>query len=361
MSMKKLVSALFALTLLMLSCDSDETTSTTTSTYDASALLSSWTYNHIIPDYTEFVTYTQALIEAKDTFVNDATEVNLVLLRQAYIDAYTNFQHIGAYGVGLADTSNYYLYINTFPTDSEEIESNITAGFTSSDLDSVFQQPTQGFPAIDYLLNGIASSDAEIITALTDSHLDYLSIVVDKIDSRTDTILADWNTSYASTFVANSGSDITSSPNKFYNALVFYFENYVRRQKIDIPAGVFTSDTFSGSIESVYDAEESKDLLIAAFDKFEDFYLGSDEDTASLSSVLVSVGRSDLDTAIKAQFGVAATAIDALDANLGSQIDTDNLLMLTARDEIQKIVAYLKVDVASALDFSITFVDNDGD
>lgn len=370
--MKKFILGIVSFSIVCLfACDSDETSSPTVvddketpiedDTYDATALLTSWVNNHIIVDYTEFAELTQDLVEAKDTFINDNSVTNLAALKSSYLTAYFYFQRIGMYNVGLADSINYYLFLNVYPTTIASVDSNISNGFSAKDLESVFEQPTQGFSALDYLLNGLADTEKGTLTALTNAHLDYLSVLVDKIDSLTDQILADWNDGYGDTFIANSGSDINGSPNVFYNALIYYFENNIRRQKIDIPAGVFTTNTFSDKIESLYDEDQSRDLLLEAFQQFESFYIGSESDTESLSTALISIGREDLDTAIKDQFNIAEAAISGLGKSIKEQVETNNTSVLQVRNEIQKLVNYFKLDVPSALDFSILFADNDGD
>jgi len=48
-----------------------------------------------------------------------------------------------------------------YPTDFDLIENHIASGSYNFDLPS--NRDSKGFPALDYLLNGMASSDAEIV------------------------------------------------------------------------------------------------------------------------------------------------------------------------------------------------------
>lgn len=371
--MKKLLISVISISLLLLfACDKEDTGNNEENpidmidggidqnmeTYDAEELLKSWTNNHIIPDYIQFSALTAELVDEKDDFIRKKSSENFKDLKEAYLNAYTYFQRIGMYNVGLAANENYYSFLNVYPTTTALVDSNIETGISLEGLTTVAQQPAQGFPAIDYLLDVIESTEKD---ALTDAQLEYLSIVVDKIDSLTNSILQDWQNGFDETFIANSVAGSSGSPSVFYNALIFYFENNLRRQKIDIPAGVFTSNTFPNTIESLFDPAQSRDLLLEAFQQFEAFYKGKENDTESLSTAIIKVGREDLDTAIKNQFNVAEQAIANLDENLSNQIETDNIEMLEVRDEIQQLVIYFKSDVASALNLSILFADNDGD
>jgi hypothetical protein len=64
---------------------------------------------------------------------------------------------------------------------------------------------------------------------------------------------------------------------------------------------------------------------------------------------------------INEQFAVSLTGIKALPPNLYNEIKTNNKAVQDVYTEMQKGVRMLKVDMASALSITITYVDNDGD
>ncbi len=362
--MKKLFILCLSILGIFTSCDDEVTTSGGTNLgFNAEGLLTSMVNNHIIPDYTAMAEKTEALVTAKNTFIRDTSETSLIALRTAYLNAYKQLQHIGAYGgstYGYNEYNKYMLYLNTYPTSVELIETNITTSLNIEDL-TIDQKRAQGFPAIDYLINGIAADNTSIITALSPQHLNYLSIIIDKIDSLTDEVLLEWQGETGTNFIANSGSAIYESPNIFFNNFVYQYENQIRRLKIDNGMGFNTDQAFPELVESLYDPIQSKVLLIEAFDAFEALYLGTEDDTDSYSSVLVSIERNDLDTRIKNQFNTIRTAIEGLDDNLKLQLEEDRIAVMRVRDTMQTLVAIFKSDMASALNASVEISDSDGD
>jgi len=370
--MKRFFLGFLALILLTTSCDSDSSEVQQVTTYNAAAYLQDVLDNQIIPDYTAYITLTEGLVTAKDNFISDASEANLTALRTAYKDAYLGFQTVMFYGIGTADTSNFYLFMNSYPTSTEAnpssavgistVDTNIENEITASGLTGTNSQPVQGYPAVDYLLYGLGDTSAAILDALSEKHLAYLSVLIDKIDSEADTLLTDWQTTYGVQFTSNTSSSSTGSPNLFFNAFTYAFENYLRRQKIDIPSAPLSGDIDPLKIESVYQDDFSKELFVAAFEKFETLYLGTGvEDEVSFSDLIISLDRADLDTKIKNQIAAVYTQLDTIDASFKNEIDNNRLNILTLRDRVHDIVKSLKVDVKSTFNFTINWADSDGD
>ena len=64
---------------------------------------------------------------------------------------------------------------------------------------------------------------------------------------------------------------------------------------------------------------------------------------------------------IRDQLSVATAAIEGLDDNLARQVESDNLSMLNAYDQLQRLVPLLKIDMVQSMGVNIDFVDTDGD
>ena len=69
----------------------------------------------------------------------------------------------------------------------------------------------------------------------------------------------------------------------------------------------------------------------------------------------------DIGELINAQFDLAKAMAEALDDDFAQQIESDNMLMLEAYDELQKNVINMKVDMLQALNIRVDYVDADGD
>ncbi len=344
--------------LLVLSCD-DELKPSENNVFDAIPLLENIVDTHILPEYDTFNKDLSKLVAAKDTFLTNTTEVNLVSLREAYLQAYTTFQAAGKYDFGVANDIRFYLNVNSHPLDIGKVE-NIIPSPESINLERIEFQASQGFPAVDYLLNGLGTSDSEILAFYIgdegDNYQGFLDKVIDRIANLTQQVVTDWEVNFANT-VKNDAE----FADLIYNSYVEYFEKRLRSSKIDFPAGKFSGIPNSMAVESVFKPEESQRLLLEAFNSARIFYLGTENSTSSWSKILVNLGEEGLDARIKLEFIEAEIALNALNENLAQQVETDNTLMLAARDALQDLVILFKADVVSVLEIPITIVDNDGD
>ena len=106
-------------------------------------------------------------------------------------------------------------------------------------------------------------------------------------------------------------------------------------------------------------------MLVEALSAVEDFFKGkaynSTAQGTGFKGYLSSLNREDLITQIETQLGVAKTQINSLDANLYTQITTNNTEMTKAYDELQRVVVIFKVDMLQAFSVSVDYIDADGD
>ncbi|MEX0719860.1 MAG: peptidase M75 superfamily protein, partial [Balneolaceae bacterium] len=91
----------------------------------------------------------------------------------------------------------------------------------------------------------------------------------------------------------------------------------------------------------------------------------SNENAESLSSYLDFLNAvkegTDLTSLINSQFEAARAEVENLNDNFAQQIESDNSKVLSAYDELQMNVVYLKVDMLQALNINVDYVDADGD
>ena len=343
----------------LFSCDDELKESNDNVVFDDVALLSSVVENHILPEFSTFRTDIEALVESKDVFVANKNEANLILLRNAYLVAYTSYQPVAKYNFGLAIDVNYHQNLNLHPFNLNNVEDFILNQETQN-LESVLTQDRQGFPAIDYMLNGLGVNDAEIVSFYTGSNGDdytaFLSQLINRVQTLTINIDEDWKSGFSDSFINDNGFiDV------FVNGYIQYFEKRLRSSKVDFPAGKFDGTPSPETVESFFKPEESKRLLLEALESSRLLYVGVDENNTSLSSVLIGLGEEGLDAQIRLKFLEAQNLINRLDDNLVAQVNNNNAELLNARDALQDIVILLKTDMTSILNIAITFQDNDGD
>lgn len=359
--------------LTLVSCSSDNANTTSGDDYNRTDLLTNWADNLIIPRLTNYQSKVVALQASTATFTATPNQGNLETLRVNWLEAYKAYQYVGAFNIGKAEEINLNVATNTYPTNTAGITTNITAGGYNFALLSQYDK--QGFPALDYMLNGLASTDAEIIdfyvsNANAAAYKQYLTDLTNTLKSNIDLVVTDWNTSYRAAYIASNGNAISSSVNKTINSFVKYYEKDIRAGKVGIAAGKFsTGTTFSEKVEAYYKNDVSKVLLnesiIATKDFFNGKHFNSTATGVSLKSYLdyLNVVRDNqkLSDIINNQFGVINAKNALLSDSFSNQVITNNNAMLASYDELQKLVTYFKLDMMQAFNITVDYVDADGD
>lgn len=353
--------------------DSSADNNDSSNSFDRSLMLVNWADNIIIPSYENFSTETNALKEASDAFLTDQSMNNLTTLREEWEDAYMSWQNVELFNIGPAQDAVMRSFINTYPTNTANIESFIeNANYNLLDPNL---NDEQGFPALDYLLYGAAENDTQILDLYTSApnagnRRQYLEDVVNRINTLSNEVLEVWKTSYRNIFVENSGSSANSSTNRIANVFMEFYEVRLRNGKIGFPAGVYSGgDPQPELVEALYKKDLSGRLSIEALRAHQDFFNGTATNTNSSAESFADYldflntmkeGES-LSTLINEQYQMSESLISALNPNFFEQINTDNTSMLEAFESLQDNVVYLKSDMFSALSIALEFDSGDGD
>ena len=367
--MKKLVFALCAIAIMAASCSSSDNSDTnTTKGYDRTAMLTNWADNIIIPAYENYASKVNLLSQSATAFTASPDGNNLATLRTSWLEAYTSYQYVAMYDFGKAAELYLKQSANTYPTDTAGIQANITSGTYNLNLQAQFTK--QGFPAVDFLING-QGTDNETIAFLSNANASaYLAAVINQLKAISETVANDWTTNFRSQYIQNNGTSVTSSVNKTTNNFIKNLEKDVRTAKMGIPAGLFSNGTtFPDKVEAYYKNNVSKALLNAGIQAEVDFFNGkaiSGTVTGpSLKSALNDVNAvrngQNLSDIINNQFTAVFTANNTLNDSFSQQITNDNAKMLSAYTTLQQNVVYIKVDMMQALNMTIDYVDGDGD
>lgn len=364
----KRVLGLVIVSILLWGCsNSDNDPDGVEDTFDRAAMLANWADNIIIPAYQAYVSALGDLKTASDNFIATTDETNLATLRAEWIEAYTAWQYVSMFEIGPAEAVTLRNFTNIYPADVQGIDDNIAQGGYNLTLPSTNDE--QGFPALDYLINGLFDADANIVAAFSTDHETYLDDVISRLVELSTGVLNEWTSTYRSSFVNNSGSTATSAVNKMVNDYMFYYEKSLRAGKVGIPAGVFSSSPLNDRVEAFHHGEVSKALLLAALNATQDFFngkhFGASATGESLNSYLDFLNTiregEDLAGLINGQFNAARNAINSLSNNLSDQVTSNNSMMLQAYDQLQMNVVLMKVDMFQALNIQVDFVDADGD
>jgi predicted lipoprotein len=339
---------------------------------DRKPMLVNYADNYVIPGYTAMANSLTQLKAKADAFVAAADAAKLDELKTACSEAYAVWQKVDMLEFGPAEAVSLRMYMNTYPVTISKVEANITSG--SYDLEAFGNKDAQGFPAMDYLLNGLASTSAATIAFYTTeanaaNRRQYLQAVVNKMLQRIEGVKNNWST-YRGTFVDATGTDVNSSLSKMVNSFVLYYERYYRSGKIGLPVGAMTGVAKPELTESYYAPASSNGYAVTALEHFIKFYEGKSFDGtstgASMKSYLGSIGTKDnsgqfMADVIVTELGQAETKLKALNTPMRDAVQTKRPEVLAIYDELQQVVPLLKVDMVSAFGISITYTDNDGD
>lgn len=336
--------------------------------FDRGAMLTALADQVITQAYDGFHTQMIMLNQAGMNFVAAPDQTTLSNLRNGWFNAYKVWQYIEMFNIGKAEELQYSFYMNVYPLSVTDVENNITNG--GYDLYAVGNQDAVGFPALDYLLYGLADNDADILAKYTtdvnaDGYKTYLTDVLTQMDDLTRLVVNDWGEGYRDTFINNSGNTSTSSLNILVNSFVQYYEKKLRANKIGIPAGVFSGNPLPDKVEALYRKNGSKELAEIALQAVEDFFNGKQynggAEAESFKTYLSYLDRDDISNNILSQINTAQAQLNSLSNNFYEQVNTDNSQMLMTYDELQKVVVFIKNDMPNAFNVSIVFQDNDGD
>ena len=342
--------------------NSQNQTTSTQATYDRSSFLINIADNIIIPSQNQFKTDLIELQEASNTFEEETNDTNLNTLREKWIVSYKSWQHIEMFNIGRAEEIYYNSKMNIYPVNIDRLENNVSTG--NYDLDNANNFSSQGFPALDYLLYGVGSSDSEIIEKFNSGsgYKTYLKDIILKMVNNTNEVIDSW-TSYRDVFVSSTENTATSSINKLTNDFIYYYEKGFRANKFGIPVGIFSGgNIFPEKVEAYHNKNVSQILALEALDAIKLFFNGNG--SYSLSQYIDNFATDDMENLsndINSQFDLSRNSIEGLDSNFVNQLNSNSLQMGITYDVIQAGTVLLKTDMLSVLQIATDYVDADGD
>lgn len=344
---------------------------------DRAAMLTHIADELILPAYDNFEVKLDSLISKSDAFRTNPTLSSLATFRQAWEDAYIEWQKVELYDVGPASENALISFFNLYPAEVANINTNIASG--TANLEVFESYKTQGFPALDYLINGLGSTDEEILSFYTTApdaskRLAYLLKLTTQMEAKFNKVQSEW-VSFRPTFISKTSMDMYASTSLLVNGMVYHYEKYIRWGKIAVPSGAIPNGPPQAIqpeyVEAYYKKDLSLTLAKTAHQAFIDFFNGKSVRTgmegSSLKTYLNSIGAKDSQTGtllselLNTQFTVVNDKMNLLQDNLSEEVQTNNASMLAVFNEMQKAVRLLKVDMTSAMSVTITYTDNDGD
>lgn len=355
---------------LLLSCDKKKKEEeNNTEDFDRSSLLSNIGENIIKHRYERLNTSINTL---ESTIVNITSPINinqLETIRSAFKDAYQKWQGCSSFEFGPAANSALRATLNTFPSDTTQINTNITAG--GYNLGTASNIVATGFPALDFLLFNKNNSQAQIDYFNNASNgtnrITYLKDIATQIKASVNAVNQEWQTNYVTTFKNANGTDVGSSLSLLINSINLDFEKFIRDGKVGIPLGVRSLGTALPTKTEAYYSGESLILLEESIISLQNIFNGKGELTGSiglddyLNHLNTKHGDELLSSKINTQFSAIIKKIDLLNHPINKEVVNNQAAVQNVYNELQKLIVLLKVDLSSALSILITYQDNDGD
>ncbi|UKN02072.1 imelysin family protein [Paracrocinitomix mangrovi] len=326
--------------------------------FDRSAMLNNMVNTVIAPSYNQMESSLDDLDTKANSFTANTDATNLNALKSSFVNAYTAFQQVKMLDFGPFMDYGVKASMNTYPTDTVQIGSNITNGsYTLGSLDNV---DAIGFPAIDFLL--YHTDESAIITEFLDvNRQTYLTDLTAKMKSEFALVMSGWS-SHQAAFIAADGNDASSSTSLIFNEFVKDIE-LLKNAKIGIPAGQQTGGMTLPNYVEAYYSGISTDLALTNLTALKNVFnggagIGFDDYIKDVEDDETTVSLADN---INNQFDICIQAVQDIGTPLSEKVDTNPTAVNTAFLEIKKLVTYGKTDMSSTLGLLITFQDNDGD
>ena len=367
--MKKLYYSTFILIILFSSCGGEKIDNSFNDGFNRQELLSFVTDSIIIPSHTNLSTKLNKLSESINSFCENTNENELDNVRNDWIDAYLNWQYVEMFNIGKAEEIYYWQRMNTYPCNESIINSNIDQqnyDFSSSNYSSF---TSQGFPTMGYMLYGLGGDSTQVLSHFTGTNMNkyklYLQALVSEMIDNTNDVNLFWNNN-RSDFISSSGNTASSSLNMLANDFIYYYEKGFRAHKIGIPAGHYSSAPYPQNVESYYKRDLCKSLTLNSLQACKSFFIGesfnSSNTGVSLKDYLEYLPEfNDLSNLIISHLDIAKEKILLLEDDFVYQINTNNMMMLSAFDAIQEVVVMLKTEMLSGIGIQVDYLDADGD
>jgi len=325
----------------------------------------------IIPAYEQLSQRANELEVAVGAFTRNPDAASLLAAREGLKAAWLQWQSAAMYLFGPAENVVLRQSLATYPANEEKIEQNIASG--SYILGSLDNQAAVGFPALDYLLNGLGD-EAQVLAAYTtdslaDGRRTYLQDLSAEISAKVNASLQGWlaaGDNYVAEFTDPSagGTDLGSALGLLVNSIDLHFQRFVRDGKVAIPAGIRSAGVpRPKTIEARYGGY-AVELLRASLQAYHRLFLGIDAnglDGMGLYDYLLLLEAEQLANDMKNQYESLQAAAEQLGDSMEEEIDQHPERLEALFVDMQKIVVWIKSDMASVMGITLTNQDNDGD
>lgn len=372
----RLFISFFIVTIILFSSCEPPSNNSCAADFDQLALLSNIGNNIIAPTYQTLATEAIDLNSLTTTFINNPTSATLSDLRSQLQQIWLTWQTAYIFEFGPAETENFRSFMNNFPVFVDRLNDAVQSG--TYDLNTEFYSFARGFPAMDYLLYGLGTTDSDLINQYTidansSNRKQYLQDVAALIAQKATAVNDAWKASganYLNTFTSTEGTASGKPISHLVNQLSLSYELF-KNNKVGTPISAKTAyfPLLAQNVEAAY-SRTSLDLALAAVEANKKVFLGftNGHNNIGLDDYLIASaaqkGGKDLHTIIIDQYDLAIKNLTALQpSSLYDAIQNNLTGVKAAYAAGQNQIVYIKTDMPSTLCINITYSDavDDGD
>ncbi len=325
--------------------------------FDKAALLKNFSDNVIQPRYADFKTKIDSLEILFIVFQSNPTEAKFEDLKAHWKACYLSFQRVKTFDFGPAMNIGFKGAIGTFPTDTTQISSNISAG--TYNLATVTNSDAVGLAALDYLF--FAPNAYSNLTSNV-SYSQYCLDVIQKMKQETNALVSAW-TSFRATFIASTGNESTSMFSMLVNDFCQDWEE-AKAAKLGIPLGKYSLGIQRPEyIEARYSGY-SLPILKASLSSIAEIYSGigaNGQDGVGFDDYLIALNKESLNSVIKDKFREIDSSFYIFNSSLELELTQNSVALENLFNAISQQVIFIKTDMTASFGILITYQDNDGD
>ncbi len=310
------------------------------------------TLTQVIPTgFQTFEKNTLSLQTAVQALLSDPSEAKLQQAQQAWRLSAESWVATEAYQFGPVSDDRIRQQIDFWPRRLDHMQ----AVLADSQPLSIEQlgASRRGLPVLEWLLFG--SPSAEVLQSGDQRAKTYLRLVADDLVLQAEKVSAVWRDQENSYLRQLQTQD--SASKLLLNQWVVLLED-TKNKRIGIPAGLMGASPAPDQREAP-DSQHSQQLLSAALDGFEQVYTAGS--TQGVSEYLIALGHRQVDQKIQMQIKKLRQDLKALSQPLDQLVQDSPESLGPLYEDFKTLLRFVKVDLASALNETVNFTDNDGD
>ncbi len=334
-----------------------QSNSESTPVFQRNNILASLTETVIHPQLSTFVSACNDLKAEGSLFYDSPSVSSLSRLQQAFLTAQSEWHRLEGMTFGPTKTLKYDQYINYWPKKTDYIE-QILSDTTPISSTYIVTTSQRGLPVIESLLfDPNQTPEALIQTLIQTRTRDYLLFLLTNLSDYAQQTQSQWVDGYDETF---SSTGVSFSI--LTNHLVHQLER-ILIYKLGVPMGNKSHGQIRPSLIESVDAQQSLSNMAHNLESIRAMMTGDhlDKQGQGLNDYLIYLGYSQLSQRIVTQIDNTVILIESMTRPLSTMLVSEFEQLEHLYSELQTLLRYLKVDMASAINVTIYFNDSDGD